>query len=136
MRISDWCSDVCSSDLGDVAPQRPSAEIFKVGIQAIGEVAMMVGCTPVTTHLSETGETRLGRVAIPIPPVHVPEKRTSRSSTQCMGTRTDKTHFPAQHIPALWQRIHTCAATEWAHPGDPGIIPGGRPIPIVVPLFP
>src|SRR3546814_20984827 len=109
MRISDWCSDVCSSDLGDGAPQRPSAEIFEVGIQAIGEVAMMVGCTPVTTHLSETGETRLGRVAIPIPPVHVPEKRTSRPGTPCMGTLPAKTHFPAHHIGNASARARGCA---------------------------
>src|SRR3546814_5792958 len=68
MRISDWSSDVCSSDLTSTQQQRPTVDtqmnrrVLVKAIAAYTDVdaktvdAVLKGCTDVTTHVVAKGE--------------------------------------------------------------------------------
>src|SRR3546814_16098606 len=66
MRISDWSSDVCSSDLDDLAPDflaRGAADLFHLlrhGLQLVGTVRVELA---VIQHVDQVGEGGHGRVA-------------------------------------------------------------------------
>src|SRR5690606_25628177 len=46
----------------DVAPDRPSGEIFEVGLEAVGEVGAFVGGAAIAADLGEAGEAGLAGV--------------------------------------------------------------------------
>src|SRR3546814_9944571 len=66
MRISDWSSDVCSSDLKHIArPQAPGREEDRAGTEDAVRLAMRGAGPPRAGRLSRTGAKSGARVGAP-----------------------------------------------------------------------
>src|SRR3546814_14661278 len=66
MRISDWSSDVCSSDLKHIArPQAPGREEDRAGTEDAVRLAMRGADPPRAGRLSRTGAKSGARVGAP-----------------------------------------------------------------------
>src|SRR3546814_586970 len=65
MRISDWSSDVCSSDLRDLLRPDCNRVVVNVNVPAGTDIAWTLGCQapilPIGTKISETAMVAMGR---------------------------------------------------------------------------
>src|SRR3546814_13198289 len=82
MRISDWSSDVCSSDLLLDMDVKPSDNFFDIGGNSMLAIQMserVVKETGVRIKLMQLAVQSLGVIAADLPDVAVPGARSSRS---------------------------------------------------------
>src|SRR5688572_10725228 len=57
-----------------VAPDAPTRQIFEVGLQPRGEIALGIGRAAEASHLGEAGDAGAQAMALPVPRVDLPKQ--------------------------------------------------------------
>ena len=76
-------------------------EIFEISLKPVGQIILENRRASVATYLRQTGQPRLGSVAMPVALVHFPEQFVSRPTTKRVWSWTNDAHVSLQNIKQL-----------------------------------
>jgi hypothetical protein len=62
----------------DVSPQRPAFLVFKIGLQPLRQVCLFAGLSSKSPNLSQSTQSGLECMALPIPVINLPEEFVTR----------------------------------------------------------